>query len=275
MNVNIKSNKLKAKLKFLAFFVIGGLLIVGLGIYLTLRGSLPVLSGEKELSALSSPVHVYRDALGIPSIHAENRIDVARALGFIHAQDRFFQMDLMRRAAAGELSEILGSEALEFDQTRRLHRFRFKSEALLPKLSQEEQALLLAYTEQVNAGLNALTTRPYEYYLLGTTPAPWRPEDSLLVCFGLFFELQDSSGQGALKRGIMERLLPQEVYNFFVKNGSAWKAALDGSEVPILPIPDSQSFEYLHKSFGKTSPTSFQPKLGGSNQWAVTKERSK
>lgn len=275
MHMNTKFKKFRSKCKLLALLVIGVLLIVGIGIYSLLRGSLPILSGEKELSALSSPVHVHRDALGIPSIYATNRIDVARALGFLHAQDRFFQMDLMRRAAAGELSELFGSEALEFDKTRRLHRFRFRTEALFPRLSQEEQALLQAYTEQVNAGLDALTTRPFEYYLLGTTPVPWRPEDSLLVCFGLFFELQDSSGQGGIKSKIMERLLPQEVFNFFTKNGSAWEAALDGSEVPVLPIPDSQFFEYLDMSLGKTSPTSFQSKLGGSNQWAVTKERSK
>lgn len=275
MNVDTKFKKLIAKFKLFALLVIGGLFIIGLGIYLTLRGSMPILSGEKELSALSSPVHVYRDALGIPSIYAVNRIDVARALGFLHAQDRFFQMDLMRRAAAGELSELFGSKALEFDKTRRLHRFRFRAEALFLRLSKEEQALLQAYTEMVNAGLDALTTRPFEYYLLGTTPMPWRPEDSLLVCFGLFFELQDSSGQYATKSRIMERLLPPEIFNFIAKNGSAWQAALDGSEVPILPIPDSQSFKYLDLPLGKTSPASFQPKLGGSNQWAVTKERSK
>lgn len=273
--MNIKLNQIKAKFKLFALLVIGGLLVIGLGIYLILTGSLPILSGKKELSGLSSAVHVQRDMLGIPSIYAANRIDVARALGFLHAQDRFFQMDLMRRAAAGELSELFGSKALEFDKERRLHRFRFRSQELFSRLTHEEQNLLQAYTEQVNAGLNDLTTSPFEYYLLGIKPTPWRPEDSLLVCFGLFFELQDSSGKGEIKRKIMERLLPPEIFNFFVKNGSNWEAALDGSKLPILPIPDFDSFNYLDISSEKTSNTSFQPKLGGSNQWAVTKERSK
>lgn len=275
MNMDTKFKKFRAKFKLLALLVICGLLIGGLGIYLTLQGSLPILAGIKELPDLTSPVHIHRDALGIPSIYASNRIDVARALGFLHAQDRFFQMDLMRRAAAGELSELFGSKALEFDKARRLHRFRFRAEEVFSRLSQEEQDLLQAYTEMVNAGLSALTTRPFEYYLLGAKPVPWRPEDSLLACFSLFFELQDSTGQSAIKNKIMEQLLPQEVFKFFAKNGSAWEAALDGSKISVLPVPASQSFEYLNMSLGKSSRASFQPKLGGSNQWAVTKDRSK
>jgi acyl-homoserine lactone acylase PvdQ len=69
--------------------------------------SVPLLDGEIEIAGLASPVTIERDALGVPTIRGSSRLDVAQALGFLHAQERFFQMDLMRRQAAGELSELL------------------------------------------------------------------------------------------------------------------------------------------------------------------------
>ena len=73
-----------------------------------LRGSLPQIDGERQMPGLAAPVRVTRDALGIPTIYATNRTDAARATGFLHAQDRFFQMDLSRRRAAGELAALVG-----------------------------------------------------------------------------------------------------------------------------------------------------------------------
>ena len=74
--------------------------------YVWLRGSLPVLDGERDLPGLSAQVTIERDAKGVPTIQGANRSDVARATGFLHGQDRFFQMDLMRRRAAGELAHL-------------------------------------------------------------------------------------------------------------------------------------------------------------------------
>src|SRR5262245_23661322 len=79
----------------------------GLRLRTLLRGSLPAQSGERALSGLAGPVRIERDARGVPTIHAGNRLDLARATGFLHAQERFFQMDLLRRRAAGELSELV------------------------------------------------------------------------------------------------------------------------------------------------------------------------
>src|SRR5262245_18802544 len=86
------------------------------------RASLPQLDGQIELAGLSAPVTVSRDALGIPTIRGATREDVARATGFLHAQDRFFQMDLSRRRAAGELSDLVGARALMIDSEIRIHR---------------------------------------------------------------------------------------------------------------------------------------------------------
>ena len=86
---------------------------VSLWAYRKVAGSLPLLDGEIRLAGLTAEVSVDRDALGVPTVRAQNREDLARALGFLHAQDRFFQMDLMRRQAAGELAEIVGPAMVE------------------------------------------------------------------------------------------------------------------------------------------------------------------
>ena len=100
---------------------------------LAVRGSLPRLNGKVELADLSGPVTVTRDARGMPDIRATNRRDAARALGFLHAQDRFFQMDLQRRGAAGELAALLGPALVDTDRDTRRHRFRMRpSRSLRP-----------------------------------------------------------------------------------------------------------------------------------------------
>ena len=96
-----------------------------------LRASLPLLDGSLQLAGLSAPVTVTRDALGVPTVHGRTRIDVARATGFLHALDRFFQMDLTRRRAAGELSALVGRRALTIDRKIRRHRFRSEAQSAI------------------------------------------------------------------------------------------------------------------------------------------------
>ena len=96
-----------------------------------LRGSLPTLTGELRLEGLSARVMVTRDTLGIPTVSGATREDVARAIGFLHAQDRFFQMDLARRRAAGELAALVGPRALAADREIRMHRFRAEAQRAL------------------------------------------------------------------------------------------------------------------------------------------------
>ncbi|HKE01073.1 MAG TPA: penicillin acylase family protein, partial [Planctomycetota bacterium] len=103
---------------------------IGAG-WLALRASLPAIEGEEALAGLGAPVAVERDAAGIPVIRGASRADVARATGFVHAQDRLFQMDLLRHAGAGELSALLGPALLETDRRIRLHQFRQRARAAL------------------------------------------------------------------------------------------------------------------------------------------------
>src|SRR5688500_8260325 len=157
-----------------------------------LHGSLPLLDGSHRLPGVSAPAIVTRDALGIPTIQGQTRVDVARATGFLHAQDRFFQMDLARRRAAGELSALVGPRALALDREIRIHRFRAEARRALTLMSGGDRALLEAYTAGVNLGLRALAAPPFEYLVLRQDPSPWTPDDSLLVVLSMFVTLQDT-----------------------------------------------------------------------------------
>ena len=95
------------------------------------RGSLAILDGERQLAGLDAQVVVSRDALGIPDIAAGSRLDAARALGYLHAQDRFFQMDLQRRGAAGELAALMGAALVPTDRDLRIHQFRSRAIGIL------------------------------------------------------------------------------------------------------------------------------------------------
>lgn len=259
--------------------VFGGLLLLGLllalALWLTLRSSLAQLDGERALAPLSAPVELQRDARGYLTIMAETRLDAARALGFAHAQERFFQMDLMRRNAAGELSALVGAKALEVDKARRLHRFRHRAEQVAASLAPEEQALSVAYTEGVNAGLAALGARPPEYLLLRQSPQPWVPADSLLVAYGMYLDLQRGQGRDDIANGLLKQALPADWYAFLTQHSAEWQAALDDSRVAPVPLPASPLPEWLRSAQVACSDCSLQDARDiGSNNWAVAGART-
>ena len=202
-----------------------------------LRGSLPQLDGPHTLAGLGAAVKVERDALGVPTITGASRVDVARALGFLHAQDRFFQMDLLRRRGAGELSELFGPAAVEFDKSARLHGFRRIAGQVLAQATPDERARVRAYTEGVNAGLAALATIPWEYLVLRTPPQSWREEDSVLCVYAMWFDLQDFTGSFELNRDALRRSAGMAAVEFLAPRGNSWDAALDGSTFARAPLP--------------------------------------
>ena len=138
-----------------------------------LRGSLAPLDGELAVPGLAAPVSVERDSLGVVTIEAGSEADAMRALGYVHAQERYFEMDLMRRNAAGELSELFGAVALDVDRQQRVHRMRARVDAHLDAFAGDRLPQLQAYADGVNAGLDALSVRPWPYLLLRQAPH-WR-----------------------------------------------------------------------------------------------------
>ena len=219
-----------------------------------LRGSLPTLDGEVALPGLSAPVTVTRDAAGVVTIDARSEADAARALGYVHAQERYFEMDLMRRVPAGELSALFGARALEADRRNRLHRMRARVDAQLHTMAGDRMPQLQAYTEGVNAGLAALRVRPWPYLLLRQRPAPWTTADSALTGFAMYFDLQDARNRTEHALDTARAHLPPALFALLTHDGSDWDAPLFGAargdamlpgasavDLRVLPTPDMGS----------------------------------
>ncbi|WP_261319080.1 penicillin acylase family protein [Microbulbifer agarilyticus] len=204
------------------------LLLIAAVFWFWLRQSLPLLEGSLQTGALSAPVTIERDAQGIAFIHAESRTDSAFALGFLHAQERFFQMDLLRRNSAGELSELVGEAALQHDKEIRLHQFRTRAVRNVAAMPAEQKAILVKYTAGVNFGLSQLSAAPWEYALLRQKPRDWVPADSLLAIFSMYMTLQSHTGKFELRNNALAELLPDDLYSFFVPQGGVWDAPLVG-----------------------------------------------
>ena len=215
------------------------------------RASLPQLDGEWKVAGLSRPVTIARDRLGVPAIRGATRADVARATGFVHAQDRFFQMDLSRRRAAGELSALVGRAALAADRSVRLHRFRAEAMRALELMTPAQRAILESYAAGVNAGLASLDAPPFEYLVLRQEPAPWRAEDSLLVVLSMFLTLQDDDGSYESTLATMHDVLPREMFEFLSPPGTAWDAPIVGEAFPIPPVPGAEVYDLRAKRRGK------------------------
>jgi len=210
--------------------------------WLTLRASLAQLDGERRAPGLGAAVTVERDAAGVPLISGASRADVAYATGFVHAQERYFQMDLLRRTAAGELSELFGPRALPLDRERRVHRFRARAESTLARLPAAERALLERYVAGVNDGFQALRAKPFEYLLTGTEARPWSAADSLLVVWAMYIDLQNNQEPRELARGWLREHSDPAQLAFLLPEASAWDATLDAglanAAPAAAPVPD-------------------------------------
>ena len=211
--------------------------------WLVLRASLPDIDGATRVAGLRAPVAIERDAAGVPVIRGASRVDVARATGYAHAQDRLFQMDLLRRTGAGELAALLGAGLLDADRAIRTHQFRSRAREALALLADGERALLEAYAEGVNAGIASLGTRPFEYWLLGQSPVPWRAEDSLLVVHAMWIDLQGLDDADEQQRGRLAAALPEAAYRLLVEPDASSEAPLDGSRLPEMPMPAPEAYD--------------------------------
>jgi len=245
---------------------------VVLVVVLLLRGSLPQLDGQVIVAGIRAEVSIARDAAGIPVIVAANRGDLAFATGFVHAQDRFFQMDLSRRRAAGELSELFGPVALPLDKRNRLHRFRSRAQAVIAQLRAFDRDITTAYAAGVNAGLDGLAVKPFEYLLLSSTPRRWQPEDSILVAYNMFLELNDENADRDSRRGLAHEVLPQPLFDFLYPDGTSWDAPMSGNARPLAPLPKAVEIggvNFASPTASHLPPPSAQDYLPGSNNWAV------
>ena len=256
------------------------LAVAGGGLWLRSRfqASLPRVAGECRVAGLARPLSIDRDAWGVPTIRAASRAEAAYGLGFVHAQERFFQMDLERRLAAGELAELLGPKLLPIDREFRLNRFRAVARQVVARAGAGQRAVLDAYTAGVNAGLAALGARPVEYYPLFAQPGPWQAEDSVLCLLAMFIELQSDPASRQSRLGAMRATLPPALFAFLAPAGTEWDAPLTGQPLaqPPVPGPEVCDLRTLPRS-GKPRPAALagdRPAFPGSNSWALAGSRT-
>lgn len=244
-----------------------------------IRSSLPQEDGSIRLPGLAARVVVKSDRLGIPVIEAANRLEAFRVLGFLHARDRLFQMDLARRKSAGRLAELFGERALPLDKQQRAYQVERAAAKILEALPAVERQVLQAYVEGVNGYMASLREWPFEVIALGYRPEPWRPEDSLLVAFGMF---QTLTGQERDERmlTVMTQVLPAEVVGFLTPDTDSYTTILLGghdSPRPPQRIPGQAIAALLQETGDPLLSARVDPDapIAGSNQWAVSRVKTR
>ncbi|MEG2941381.1 MAG: penicillin acylase family protein [Thermomonas sp.] len=255
----------RGTMALLALVVVLALLVTWL-----LRGSLPALDGTLDLPGLTAPVSIARDANGTVTIDAANEHDALRALGYVHAQERYFEMDLLRRTAAGELAALFGEIAVDTDREHRLHRMRARVQRDMDAIAGPKRSQLQAYADGVNAGLAALRVRPWAYLLLRQQPAPWRVEDSPLVGHAMYFDLQGGENTRELALWRMRPHLPAALFDLLAHDGSRWDAPLQGTARGDAVLPGPEILDLRALPAAPQTPAMPEPAgTPGSNNFAV------
>ncbi len=284
-------------LKWLLLAIVTLVIILSATLYLTLHLSLPILDGNSKTHHVDQPTSLSRDEIGHAVIEASNVFDAAYALGFAHAQDRLFQMDLQRRSASGSLSQWVGDAALEIDKAARFHQFQQRAYTVFDNLPSKQQELLIRYAHGVNAAIDELTLPPFEYIAAGVEINQWKPTDSILVIYSMYLDLQSSQVDFDLARTALQSSFGEAIYQF-ITQPSNYQAALDASimprfegKVPDYPEAALSNTAFLHQE-GKQINTNQSDLLAvshdtntaakraqyqgtelpdiGSNNWAVT-----
>ncbi len=234
-------------------------------VYFLLAGfahsALPPLDGTISVAGLSAPVSVTRDKHGVPAIEAASLRDLFLAQGYVTAQDRLFQMDLLRRAAAGNLSEIVGDIALKHDRQQRILGIRAVAEKGITALSPEDRQHLDAYTAGVNAFISTHQHKlPLEFRILRYSPAPWKAEDSVMIAYQMVETLSTSPQAALTRERILAKLGPELTADLYVN--TSWR---DHPPTEPAPAMDQAPVEGKESPAAVTSLFSSQATLPSAN----------
>jgi penicillin amidase len=186
--------------------------------YIIARAALPQLDGNLSVRGLSAPVKITRDGHGVPSIEAASLEDLFLAQGYVTAQDRLWQMDVMRRFGAGELSEILGEDTLKIDREHRILGLRAAAKKSLGTASPRDRSYFDAYARGVNTFIEEhKKSLPIEFHILKYQPKPWQVEDSIVIANQMVKDLNfDSFGDTLAREKILAKLGPELTADLYV-----------------------------------------------------------
>jgi penicillin G amidase len=266
-------------------------------IHKTMREALPQLDGSIHVPGapvgLAAPVSVERDARGVPYIHASSMDDLIFAQGYVTAQDRLWQMELLRRHAAGELAAVMGSSMVEHDRLQRTLQMRVAADRALAAMPADQRHWLEVYARGVNTSIAAQQAHlPLEFRLLQYAPAPWTPRDSLLVELSMYQDLTTGFPE-KLGREALTAHLPPELIADLYPVGS-WRDHPPGQpardltapqpEFEDIPLDKSQTRLHtpstthvadllaVEKTLALFHPC--QTCISGSNGWAISGART-
>lgn len=267
------------KLYFYMAIVLVVATAVGTGFLAVLQyRSTPVMEGEISMGGLKAPVTISFDRFSVPIIRATSRLDAYVALGFMTARERLFQMDLMRRNAAGRLAEVIGRAALASDIRQRNLGLNRTAKRIVEDLPGAHQDVLQAYVDGINHAIAQIDVLPPEFLVLGYRPESWRVEDSVLVALGMFQILSLSESDERML-SVMTETLPAEMVAFLTPDTDRYTQTFDGdskSRRPITPIP-AEALAALQKqpNDGEISGLiDAGAAVAGSNSWAVNGTRT-
>jgi penicillin amidase len=240
----------------------------GVAYYLTTK-SFPKTEGEYELSGLNSEVKIYRDAYGVPHIYATNERDAYIAVGFVHAQDRLWQMELYRRAGLGTLAEELGEKLIPVDKMFRILNLRGIADQTIRLLPAETREALEAYCEGVNLFITGHKgSYPIEFDILGIEPQPWKVEHTLLISRLMAWELNMARFSDLVLQELIERFgeaKARELLPLYPENGPLiMPREFEGKKIAALGREFFKADQLLRTIFGHSGYE------GGSNAWAVS-----
>lgn len=258
---------MKRSLSVIAALVI---LIAGGGVWYV-HSKQPVRSGEIALTQLKAPVSVRYDERGVPHIKAENQDDLYRALGYVHAQDRLFQMEILRRLARGELAEVLGPKLVTTDKLFRSLRIREHADAYVARQDKNTPAwkALQAYLDGVNQ-YQATHPKPIEFDVLGIEKRPFTAEDTLSIGGYLAYSFAAAFRTEPLMTYIRDQLGPDYLKVFDLD----WQPQGALHPSPALTRKDWKGLSDLAQLSTQALEDAGLPQFEGSNAWAVSGSRT-
>ena len=236
-----------------------------------------VAHAENKVDGLSAPVRIEIEDRAIPTIIGEEYLDCLTGQGWMHARNRFFEMDMLRRQAAGELSGMVGAFAVESDTRHAILRRRPVARRILTELPKNQLEMLQRYTQGVNAGLDSMSNPPVEYQTLGAEPAPWQAEDCVLVMLTMFDMLARQDGKEESTHALRKIVPPAYADWLLTQVGRYERLLIQPDEPEVVPIPPSADVIDVRKRTSVVPIFPAGPGLElhlGSNNFAVAGSRT-
>jgi penicillin amidase len=254
-----------------------GLVAIAAGaLYLYVRQALPTVNGTLNAPGLAAPVDIVRDRAGVPHITAQTPDDALYALGFVHAQDRLWQMEMNRRIGSGRLSEVVGNNprTIEADKFLRTLGVRYRAERSLQYLSDDTKRLLAAYARGVNGFLAQRTgPLPPEFLIMGVVPEPWTPVDSLVWVKMMAWDLSGNWRTELERLRLSTILSPDQMQDFFPPYPGDKPVRLPDLK-QLYQFADAAGLRDALGRLAELGPDEPQVEGIGSNNWVIDGSRT-